>query len=162
VAIPGTLGVSIRQPQQQKKLRLKLKTMNMNETKITTELQAQFLRLYQIAMTDGDFSPLEWKMLYEFAEGRNISKAELDKILLSTTGSLQVPESIEQKLEYLFDFARMIWADHFVSDDERVTLKKFCRKFGFLEENIEELSEYLIESVKEGKTKFDIIKELNS
>lgn len=136
--------------------------MNMNETKITTELQAQFLRLYQMAMTDGDFSPLEWKMLYEFAEERNISKEELDKILLSTTGNLEVPESIEQKLEYLFDFARMIWADHFVSDDERVTLKKFCRKFGFLEENIEELSEYLIESVKEGKTKSDIIKELNS
>ena len=136
--------------------------MKMNETKITTELQAQFLRLYQMAMTDGDFSPLEWKMLYEFAEERNISKEELDKILLFTTGNLQVPESIEQKLEYLFDFARMIWADQFVSDDERVTLKKFCRKFGFLEENIEELSEYLIESVKEGKSKFDIIKELNS
>lgn len=136
----------------------------MNETKITTELQAQFLRLYQMAMTDGDFSPLEWKMLYEFAEERNISKEELDKILLSTTGNLQIPEAIEQKLEYLFDFAKMAWADGFVSDDEKVTLKKFCRKFGFLDENIEELSEYLILAAKpnSGKTKADIIKELNS
>ncbi len=134
----------------------------MSEIKITAELQAQFLRLYQMAMTDDDFSPLEWKMLYEFAEERNISSDELDKVLLSTTGHLVVPESIDQKLEYLFVFASMIWADGFVSDDERVTLKKFCRKFGFLEENIDELSDYFIASVKEGKTKFDIIKELNS
>ncbi|HZK08585.1 MAG TPA: hypothetical protein VFC92_10340 [Bacteroidales bacterium] len=134
----------------------------MSEIQITAELQAQFLRLYQMAMTDDDFSPLEWKMLYEFAEERNISSDELDKVLLSTTGHLVVPESIDQKLEYLFDFARMIWADGSVSDDERVTLKKFCRKFGFLEENIVELSDYFIASVKEGKTKYDIIKELNS
>jgi len=133
----------------------------MENNKISIELQAQFLRLYQMAMTDGDFSPLEWKMLYEFGEERNISKKELDKILLSTSGNLQVPESIEQKLEYLFDFARMIWADGHVSEDERVTMKKFCRKFGFLEENIEELSEYLIQCAIERKSKFDILKELN-
>ncbi len=136
--------------------------MNTTENKITTELQAQFLRLYQMAMTDGDFSPLEWKMLYEFAEERNISKEELDKILLSTTGNLQVPEAIEQKIEYLYDFARMIWADGIVTDDERSTLKKFCSKFGFLDENIDELADYLINCVKEGKTKSDIIKELNT
>lgn len=41
----------------------------MSKTKITAELQAQFIRLYQMAVTDGNFSPpLEWKMLYEFAE----------------------------------------------------------------------------------------------
>ncbi len=134
----------------------------MKETKIPTELQAQFLRLYQIAMTDGDFSPLEWKMLYEFAAERNISKNELDKILLSKTGNLEIPDSIEKKLEYLIDFARMIWVDGFVSEDEKDTLKKFCRKFGFLDENIEKLSEYLIESVKQGKNKEEIIYELNS
>lgn len=134
----------------------------MSENKITAALKAQFLRLYQMAMTDGDFSPLEWKMLYEFAEERNISKEELDKILLSTSGNLQIPEAIEHKIEYLYDLARMIWADRYVSEDERVTLKKFCKKFGFLEENIDELSEYLIMSVKEGKTKLEIIKELTS
>lgn len=127
-----------------------------------TTLQAQFLRLYQLAMTDGDFSPLEWKMLYQFATERNISKDELDKILLSTTGELEVPEKIEEKIEYLFDFSRMIWADGKVTEDELLTLKKFCRKFGFIEENINDLADYLIESVKKGFTLQDILTELNN
>jgi uncharacterized tellurite resistance protein B-like protein len=134
----------------------------MKEIKISAELKAQFLRLYQMAMTDGDFSPLEWKMLYEYAEERDISKEELDKILLSMSGNLLIPEAVEQKLEYLFDFARMIWADGHVSTDEIATLNKFCKKFGFLDENIDELSKYLIEAVKSGKSKSDIIRELNS
>lgn len=134
----------------------------MNENMITTELQAQFLRLYQMAMTDGDFSPLEWKMLYEFASERNVSKEELDKILLSSSGNLSVPESIETKIEYLYDFARMILADGIVTEDEKITLKKFCKKFGFLEENIEELGNYLIDSVKQGKTKYEVLEELNN
>jgi uncharacterized tellurite resistance protein B-like protein len=134
----------------------------MENLEISTELKAQFLRLYQMAMTDGDFSPLEWKLLYQFGEERNITKNELDKILLSTTGNLEIPESIEKKIEYLYDFARMIWADNHVSEDEEVTLKKFCKKFGFLDENIDELSLYLIESVKNGKTKFEIINELTT
>lgn len=134
----------------------------MENLEITTELKAQFLRLYQMAMTDGDFSPLEWKLLYQFGEERNITKNELDSILLSTTGNLEVPESIEKKIEYLYDFARMIWADNHVSEDEEVTLKKFCKKFGFLDENIDELSFYLIDSVKNGKTKFEIINELTT
>lgn len=134
----------------------------MNKIKISTALQAQFLRLYQMALTDGDFSPLEWKMLYEFATERNVSKEDLDNILLTTTGNLEVPESVEEKLEYLYDFSRMVWADGFVSDDERTTLEKFCRKFGFLDENIQGLSDYLIKAVQEGKTKAEIIAELNS
>jgi len=134
----------------------------MENKNISVELKAQFLRLYQMAMTDGDFSPLEWKMLYDFAQERNISKAELDKILLSTSGNLNVPESLEKKIEYLFDFARMIWADEKVTEDERNTLKKFCAKFGFLEENIEALTEYLLTAVKDGATKADIIKEIKN
>ena len=101
-------------------------------------------------------------MLYQYAEERNVSKDELDKILLSTTGKLSIPENIETKLEYLFDFVRMIWADNIVTTDEEDILKKFCRKFGFLEENIDELAAYLIDAVKSGKTKFEIIKELNN
>jgi len=134
----------------------------MENLEISTELKAQFLRLYQMAMTDGDFSPLEWKLLYQFGEERNISKEELDRILLSTTGNLEIPESIENKIEYLIDFARMIWADGQVTEDEKITLKKFCKKFGFLDENIDELSTYLIESVKNGKTKIEIINELTT
>lgn len=133
----------------------------MENKKISPEIKGHFLRLFQMAMTDDDFSPEEWKMLYQFAEERGISQEELDKILLSTTGHLIIPETIEKRIEYLYDLARMIWADGKVTEDERRTLAKYCKKFEFLDENIPELTEYLLEAVKNGKTKEDILNELN-
>lgn len=127
---------------------------------ITTELKSHFLHLYQLAMVDDDFSPLEWKMLYQFAKERGIEKEELDKILLNPIGEITIPKTIENKIEYLYDFAKLIWADGKVTDDESNTLKKFCKKFGFLDENIEELTLFLIESAKSGKTKENILNEL--
>jgi len=131
------------------------------EIKITAELKSHFLRLYQLAMVDGDFNPLEWKMLYKFAQDRNIEKSSLDKILLDPVGEIEIPQKIETRIEYLYDFAKLIWADGKVTEDERNTLKKFCRKFEFLDENIDKLSEYLLKSVKEGKSKEEILNELN-
>lgn len=129
---------------------------------VSTELKSHFLRLYHMAITDDNFSPLELKMLYQFAEDRNISSSELDKILLTATDKMVIPESVEKRIEYLFDLARMIWADGIVTEDEKVTLNKYCRKFGFLDENIQELSNYLLDSVEKGLTKEEILNQLNS
>lgn len=131
------------------------------ENMVTAELKGHFLRLYQMAMTDGDFSPSEWKMLYEFAEERGVPRDELDRILLETTGKIEIPKTIVERVEYLYDLSRMIWADGKVTEDELTTLKKYCRKFEFEEENISELADYLIESVRVGKKKEEILSELN-
>lgn len=134
----------------------------MDQNDIPTELKAQFLRLFELALADGNFSPLELKMLYKFGDERNIPQEELDKILLSTTGELEIPNTVEKKIEYLFDFARMAWADEQISEDEKSNMQKFARKFGFIDENIESLVDYLVDAVKEGKTKIDVVNELNN
>ncbi|MAU15620.1 MAG: hypothetical protein CMH46_08790 [Muricauda sp.] len=134
----------------------------MEETAISVEIKSHFLRLYQIALTDDDFSPLEMKLLYEFASERNISKEQLDEILVTHPGAITIPQTIETRIEYLYDLALMIWADEKVTEDEYTTLKKYCRRFEFLEENIVPLADYLIESAKEGKSKDAILQELNN
>ncbi len=130
-------------------------------TQLTADLKGHFIRLYQMAITDGDFSPSEWKMLYEFAEHRGIQKQELDKLFLSHVGVVRVPEDMETRLEYLYDLCRLIWADNVVSNDERKTLEKFCRKFEFKEENIAELCDYLLEAAEENKPFHEILAEIN-
>ena len=132
----------------------------MEEITITTELKSHFLRLYQIALSDDNFSHLEMQLLYKFAEERAISKMELDNILTAHSGDVIIPETIENKIEYLYDFALMIWADNIVSLDEEIALKKYIKNFGFLEENIDELSKYLLDSAKQNKPKNEILKEL--
>ena len=132
----------------------------MEEVTITAELKSHFLRLYQIALSDDNFSHLEMQLLYKFAQDRAISKVELDTILTNYAGDVIIPETLERKIEYLYDFALMIWADEVISKDEEIALKKYIKNFGFLEENIEGLSSYLLESAKIDKPKEDILKEL--
>lgn len=110
-----------------------------------------------MAITDGEFSKIELHMLYKFAEERDISKVELEHILTHTTGVIDIPKELKSRVEYLYDLAVMIWADGIVSPDERSTLEKYIRKFEFLEENIEALADFFINSVKEGKTKSEVL-----
>jgi len=106
---------------------------------------------------------MEVKMLYEFAKERSVSKDHLDKILLHSNDSIElIPEGVVQKIEYLCDFATMIWADNVVTNDERSMLEKYIKSFGFLDENIAPLATYLLDAVKAGKTKQEIFNELNN
>ncbi|WP_281920995.1 hypothetical protein [Flavobacterium collinsii] len=130
---------------------------------ITLELKSHFLRLYQMALSDDKFDVLELQMLYHFADERGIPREELDKLFLNPINTeLIIPEEVNSRIAYLYDFARIIWADGKITEDELNMLKKYCRKFNFLEENINELSEYLIDCVQKNIQKEEIISQLNS
>lgn len=120
----------------------------MGNLNISTELKSHFLRLYQMAFADDNFDVLELKMLYNFAEERGLSKDQLNEILLNPSQESFVPDSLEEKIEYLYDLALMIWADGIVTEDEINTLKKYCLKFQFLEENLDDICEFLLENAK--------------
>nr|WP_321237553.1 hypothetical protein [uncultured Psychroserpens sp.] len=133
----------------------------MRTTNISMELKSHFLRLYQIALSDDNFSHLEMQLLYKFAQDRDVSKLDLESILTGHSGKITIPETLEKRIEYLYDFAIMIWADNVITEDEKIALKKYILKFEFKEESAEELSTYLLESAKEEKSKEDLLKELN-
>jgi len=133
----------------------------MEQTSIPLQLKSHFLRLYQIALADENFDHLEMQLLYKFAEDRGISKSDLDSILTGSIGEVTIPETLEERIEYLYDFALMILADKVITEDERNALIKYCRKFEFLDENIEELTNYLLDNAKQGTSKSQILQELN-
>ncbi|GEJ45122.1 MULTISPECIES: hypothetical protein [unclassified Chryseobacterium] len=135
----------------------------MENNQITENLKAHFLRLYQMAICDDDFSALELKMLYKCAEERGISSKNLDEILLNPINLKSlVPQTIEEKVDYLYDLTVMIWADGIVSPDEYSAMQKYVLMFGFLEENATAIVDYLIEAVKIGKNKNEILYELKN
>ena len=134
----------------------------MEKIEISNELKTHFLRLYQIAFSDDNFDVLELQMLYDFAEQRGVSEEHLNNILLNPTNDNSIPETLEIRVEYLYDFALMIWADGKVTEDEKNTLKKYCKRFDFLSENIEELTSYLLKCAKEGVKKEVIINDLKN
>lgn len=134
----------------------------MDKFLIPTELKSHFLRLYQMALVDDSFDVLELKLLYQFAENRGVPKVELDKLLLNPVDhSTTIPEDLPTRIEYMYDLATMILADGVVTDDEKNTLRKYCRKFEFLDENVNEISDYLLDCVQKGVSKSEIINQLN-
>jgi uncharacterized tellurite resistance protein B-like protein len=123
----------------------------MNE--ISNKLKSHFLRLYQMAFTDDDFDKLELKMLYHFATERGVSEEQLQDVLLNPSfENSEIPDSLDKKIDYLNDLAKMIWADGKVHQNERDTLLKYTRKFGFKEENLEGLVDFLLKCAKEDLT----------
>lgn len=135
----------------------------MENNQITENLKAHFLRLYQMAICDDDFSALELKMLYRSAEERGISSKNLDEVLLNPINIKSlVPNTIEEKVDYLYDLTVMIWADGVVSPNEYSAMQKYVLMFGFLEENVTAIVDYLIEAVKIGKNKSEILYELKN
>ncbi|WP_299897165.1 hypothetical protein [uncultured Aquimarina sp.] len=135
----------------------------MENYTVSAELKSHFLRLYKMAISDDSFGVPELQMLYHFAEERGIQKEELEKLLLNPISHESIiPDSLDERIEYLYDLSRMIWADEKITEDEITTLKKYCRKFQFLEENIEELSEYLLDCVQKGISKEEIIEQIKS
>lgn len=124
---------------------------------IDAELKAHFIRLFQIALSDDEFSPMEWRLLYQFAEERSVPHEDLDRVLLSSGSKLAIPSSLEERVGYLHDLCVMIWADGEVNEEERYLLKKYCKQFEFQDENIEELAAFLLEQVRNGLTKVELI-----
>ncbi len=116
-----------------------------------------------MALSDDQFNVLELQMLYHFADERGIPKEELDKLFLNPVSiEFAVPENLNTKIEYLYDLTRIIWADEKITDDELNMLRKYCRKFDFVEENINDLSDYLIDCVQKNIGKEEIISQLNA
>jgi uncharacterized tellurite resistance protein B-like protein len=128
---------------------------------ISENLKSHFLRLYTMAFADDNFHPLELKMLYSFANDRGVPKKKLDELLLNPIeATAKIPEEINEKITYLYQLCEMIWADGKVDENERSALLKYIKLFGFKDENINELSEYLLTAVEEKVSLDQILKEL--
>jgi len=135
----------------------------METIQISEKIKAHFLRLYQMAICDDDFSTQELKMLYKSAEERGVSPKYLDEILLNPINSKSlIPETLEEKVESLYDLTTMVWMDGIVTENEYAMLEKYVAMFGFVEENIKDIVDYFIESVKQGKMKTDILNDLKN
>ena len=87
----------------------------------------------------------------------------MDEILLNAINLKSlVPKTIEEKIDYLYDLTVMIWADGIVSPNEYAAMQKYVLMFGFLEENVTAIVDYLIEAVRIGKNKSEILYELKN
>lgn len=125
---------------------------------MTESLKSHFLNLYAMALTDSEFDEKEIYLLYKLSEEKGISRTDLDTLLLNpVTVKFHFPETLSERIEYLYDYAQMILADNHVDEEELTTLKKFCMKLGFTEENTPLITDLLLEAARNKVSTSEII-----
>jgi hypothetical protein len=113
---------------------------------LSPALKNKFLQLYYMAISNPEVNARELEMLYKIGEAKGVSRAEIDKLLLQPDLTpFTPPESALEKIDCLYDLCLIAWSDGIIDEDERKTLLFFCSYFGFLDENIPVICEYLLE-----------------
>ncbi|MCU1288753.1 MAG: Tellurite resistance protein TerB [Acidobacteria bacterium] len=126
---------------------------------LTNELKSHFLNLYHLTLTDSEVDELELEMLYRIGEERGISLTQIQDVVLRPDKiRFSFPETVIEKVECLYDFARIAWADGKIDSSEEKLLEMFCSKFGFEEENIPTLSRFLLDEAEKGTSTEQLLK----
>lgn len=123
------------------------------------KLESHFFNLYQMALADNELDTKELEMLYLLGEEKGISKTEIDSVVLRPDKvKFTTPETTLEKIECLYDFARIAWADGKIDKNEKSLMQVFTKKFGFEEANIPTIIQFLIDEAEKGTSKEDIFK----
>lgn len=134
----------------------------MEQLKLVDEgLKAHFLSLYQLTLSDNEVHPKELETLYQIGLEYGISKEEIQAIVLSPTQEVMIaPNTLEEKVAYLYNLTRIANADGKIVDEEKELIGKYVIKFGFPKENASAIVDYFLDSFKQGKTINDLLDEL--
>jgi uncharacterized tellurite resistance protein B-like protein len=99
--------------------------------------KGHFSSIVRVALADGNFAPEEKLFLDKLAINLEISPAEYDEILENPSKyPINPPYLYSQRLERLYDLARMVYVDHQLGDNQEVMLSKIGLGLGFTPGNI--------------------------
>ncbi len=99
--------------------------------------KGHFSAIVRVALTDERFSLEEKAFLDKLAIRLEISPAEYEEILENPLKyPINAPYLHEQRLERLYDLARMVYVDHHLGDKQELLLRKIGVGLGFNAENV--------------------------
>ena len=99
--------------------------------------KGHFSAIVRVALNDGKFSPEEQQFLDKLALHLEISASEYEEILENPLKyPINPPYEHAQRLERLYDLARMVAVDHHLGDAQIKLLRKFALALGFTPGNV--------------------------
>ena len=132
--------------------------MEATNSEIDDSLKSHFIDLFSIALSDSNIDTKELELLYSIGVENGVEKDIMDTILKNPHKvKINVPDNEITKIERLYDFARMALADGTIDLREVEILKNLCKRYGFLESNIQGIVEFLIEECKKSTPKDEIL-----
>jgi len=123
-------------------------------------IESHFLNLYAMALCDTQFDIKELNVILTIAKEKGVDELQFREVLLNPDKvQFQVPESMEKKIEYLYDYARVILADGKIESNEDHTFRLICSRFGFDSEYIDDIIAFLYERARNQITLNDVLDE---
>ena len=100
--------------------------------------RGHFSAIVRVAFADGKVSPEEKDFLDKLASRLEISEEEYSEILVDPwKHPINPPYLYAQRLERLFDLARMVHVDHHLGDLQEVMLRRMGLALGFTPGNVD-------------------------
>lgn len=107
------------------------------DNEFKTRNKGHFSAIVRVAYADGAVSPEEKSFLDKLATRLEISAAEYEEILAEPTKyPINPPYLYSQRLERLYDLARMVHVDHHLGDKQEVLLSRLGIALGFTPANV--------------------------
>lgn len=104
-----------------------------------------FASVVRLAMADNIITEGEEKLLKRLAKRFHILEDKYDKILENPSKyPIYTPQSYNERIEHLYDLAKMIYADEEASKEEASVLRRICVGIGFPLENVDKVADEAI------------------
>lgn len=101
-----------------------------------------FAAIVRVAMSDGVISEAEKAFLDRLSTRLDISEIEYKEILKDyKSHPINPPTSYDNRLERLYDLARMVWADDIEGPNQHLLLEKICVGLGFNTSNVKYIAD---------------------
>jgi uncharacterized tellurite resistance protein B-like protein len=105
-----------------------------------------------MAASDDNVSPEELTTMYEIGVNYfGLSPEEINEAVLSGGTTIYIPETEEEKVEYLFHLTQIALADGSFDENEKFLIKKYALKFGIIENQVDDLIDLMVKTAGEGK-----------
>ncbi len=110
-----------------------------------------FAAIVRVAMDDGIITEEEKAFLDRLARRLEIGENDYATILKDyKTHPINPPTSYDNRLERLYDLARMVYVDHIKGDHEEIVLRKIAVGLGFSTENVKYVVDKALTLVSNG------------
>jgi len=94
--------------------------------------KGHFASIVRVALSNGDFSEEEMHFINELAKKLDISEEDYTKILANPNNYPVNPPYLQtQRIERLYDLARMVYVNHVLGPKQKEILRKFTSALGF-------------------------------
>ena len=114
-----------------------------------------------MVLADGIIEAKELETLYRIGtENYGLTLEQITEAIKESGTSFISPQSLEDKIQTLYNMSRIAWADGVIDESEINLLKRYIIKMGFQTEHADEIASFMLESVKEGKSVPEILSQI--